>query len=572
MPDTSLPPRTPTEIIKENSRLLRGTLAEGLRDVSTGAIVEDDTQLSKFHGIYLQDDRDQRPERRRKRMEKAYGFMVRMRIPGGRLTSAQWLALDRIADDFGNGTLRLTTRQAMQFHGIIKTNLRRSIRLVNEAILDTLAACGDVNRNVMSSANPAFSRAHAEAYDLALRVSSHLSPRTRAYHDVWLGDKKVHDGEGVATIDEDEPIYGRTYLPRKFKTVIAVPPVNDVDVFAHDLGFTAIVRKGAVVGYNVSVGGGMGMTHGEPDTYPRLADVIGFCTAEQVVDVAEKVVTIQRDWGDRSDRKHARLKYTIDRRGLDVFKKELEARLGYALGRARSFRFERTGDRPGWTRGEDGAWHYVLYVENGRIKNTPDWPAKRGLAEIARVHEGRFVITPNQNLVIGEVSEERKPEIDALLNRFGLSNDFSGLRLNAMACVALPTCGQALAEAERLLPDVVRSLEETVERAGLRDDDIVIRMTGCPNGCARPYLAEIGIVGKAAETYAVLLGGSFDGRRLNRLYRDSVAAHEIAPLVAPLIEAYARDRENGERFGDFVVRAGIVPLPTGAATEFHAPP
>src|SRR5690606_38589060 len=340
---TDTPKLSANEGIKERSRYLRGTIGEGLRRSETGSLVADDTQLTKFHGIYQQDDRDLRPERRRKKMEPAYSCMSRVRIPGGVLTSAQWLVMDRIASDFANGSIRLTTRQAIQFHGIIKTNLARSIATINEALLDTLAACGDVNRNVMSAANPFESPAHAEAWELAGRIAGHLAPRTRAYHEIWIDGEKVHDGAPEATIEDDEePIYGRTYLPRKFKIVVAVPPVNDVDLYAHDLGFAAVVEGGRVVGYNVTVGGGMGMTHGEPATYPRLADVLGFCTPEQAVDVAEKVVTVQRDFGDRVDRKQARLKYTIDRRGLDWFRTEVEARLGYRLGEARPLALERT--------------------------------------------------------------------------------------------------------------------------------------------------------------------------------------------------------------------------------------
>jgi sulfite reductase (NADPH) hemoprotein beta-component len=557
--------RSKNEGIKEASRYLRGTIAEGLRDVSTGAISEDDAQLTKFHGTYLQDDRDLRPERRKKKLEQAYAFMIRVRVPGGVCTPAQWLAMDQIATDYGNGTLRLTTRQAFQFHGVIKSNLKCSMQAINAALLDTLAACGDVNRNVMCNPNPYQSRAHAAALELARAISDHLSPRTGAYHEIWLDGEKVVD-----TQEGEEPIYGRHYLPRKFKTVVAVPPSNDVDVFAQDLGFIAIVGENeGVIGYNVTVGGGMGMTHGEPETFPRTADVMGFCLPEQAVDVAENVVLVQRDYGDRSNRKHARLKYTIEDRGIDWFCAEVERRLGYALAAPRPFAFEHTGDRYGWVQDQDGDWHYTLFVQNGRVLDRPDRPMRTGLAEIARVHKGDFRLTANQNLMIARVRPRQRRRIEQLLAQYRLDNDHSGLRLNALACVALPTCGLALAESERYLPDLVSALEAVTDRVGLRDDDIVIRMTGCPNGCARPYLAEIGLVGRTPGKYNLYLGAAFDGSRLNKLYRQDAGHDEIVAVLAPLIERYAKERVIGERFGDFVIRKGYVAATT-SGRDFHA--
>jgi sulfite reductase (NADPH) hemoprotein beta-component len=485
-------------------------------------------------------------------------------VPGGVCTPAQWLALDQIASDYANGTLRLTTRQAFQFHGVIKSNLKRTMQAINENLLDTIAACGDVNRNVMCNPNPHQSQAHAAALDLARAISDHLTPRTGAYHEIWL------DGEKVVSSEVEEPIYGPHYLPRKFKTVVAVPPSNDVDVFAQDLGFIAITdAKGQVVGWNVTVGGGMGMTHGEPETYPRTADVMGFCSPEQAVDVAEKVVLVQRDFGDRANRKHARLKYTIEDRGIDWFRGEVERRLGYALEPARPFRFEDTGDRYGWTRDHRGNWHYTLFIENGRVADTPDRPMKTGLAEIAKIHVGDFRLTANQNLIIASVRPRHKATIDKVLKAHGLANDFSGLRLNAMACVALPTCGLALAESERYLPDLVTALEDVIDSAGLRGDDIVIRMTGCPNGCARPYLAEIGLVGRSPGRYNLYLGAAFDGRRLNKLYGKDLGHDEIIGALSPLIASYAKERAEGERFGDFVIRKGHV-APTTSGADFHA--
>ncbi|HEX2310180.1 MAG TPA: NADPH-dependent assimilatory sulfite reductase hemoprotein subunit, partial [Vicinamibacterales bacterium] len=537
----------------------------GLLKAETGAIAEDDAQLTKFHGTYLQDDRDLRPERRKKKMEQAYAFMIRVRVPGGVCSPAQWLAMDRIATDYGSGALRLTTRQAFQFHGVIKSNLKRSMQAINAALLDTVAACGDVNRNVMCNPNPYQSKAHAAALELARAISDRLTPRTGAYHEIWLDGEKV-----VGTRGDEEPIYGPHYLPRKFKTVVAVPPSNDVDVFAQDLGFIAIVgESGNVVGYDVSVGGGMGMTHGEPETYPRTADVMGFCRPEQAVDVAEKVVTVQRDFGDRSNRKHARLKYTIEERGLAWFRVEVERRLGYPLEAPRPFAFEHTGDRYGWVKDHEGNWHFTLFVQNGRVLDRPGAPMRTGLAEIARVHRGDFRLSANQNLIIARVRPRQKRRIEKLLAEHGLDNDASGLRLNSMACVALPTCALALAESERYLPDLVTALEEVTLRAGLRDDAIVIRMTGCPNGCARPYLAEIGLVGRSPGKYNLYLGAAFDGSRLNKLYRQDVGHDEIVAALTPLIERYAKERDDGERFGDFVIRKGYVAATT-SGRDFHA--
>jgi sulfite reductase (NADPH) hemoprotein beta-component len=559
--------RSRNEDIKEESRYLRGTIAEGLGEVITGALAEDDTQLTKFHGTYQQDDRDLRPERRRKKLEKAFSFMIRVRVPGGVVTPEQWLAMDRIADDFANGTLKLTTRQSFQFHGVIKNNLKRSMQEINGALLDTIAACGDVNRNVMCNPNPYQSKAHAAALGLARALGDHLLPRTPAYHEIWLdGEKVIDTSDGL----EIEPIYGKHYLPRKFKTVVAVPPSNDVDVFAHDLGFIAITDEDEeVVGYNVTGGGGMGMTHGEPETFPRTADVLGFCRPAQAVDVAEKVVMAQRDFGDRANRKHARLKYTIEDRGPAWFRTEVERRLGYALEAPRPFHFDHMGDRYGWVRDHEGSWHYTLFIQNGRVKDTPDRSMKRGLAAIARIHKGDMRLTANQNLIIARVAPRQKARIERLLREHGLANDFTGLRLNSMACVALPTCGLALAESERYLPDLVDALDGVIEQAGLRDDEIVIRMSGCPNGCSRPYLAEIGLVGRTPGKYNLYLGAAFDGTRMNKLYRADVGHDDIVAALSPLIESYARERLAGERFGNFVIRAGHV-APTTAGTDFHA--
>ena len=545
---------SPVERIKRDSRLLRGTLAESLGDAITGAIREDDTVLIKFHGSYQQDDRDLRDERRRQKLEPAYSFMIRTRLPGGVCTPQQWLALDEIARRYANGTLRLTTRQAFQFHGVIKTELKATMAAINASLIDTIAACGDVNRNVLASANPVESRAHAHAYEWAKRLSEHLLPHTRAYHEIWL------DGEKVAGTDEVEPIYGPTYLPRKFKAAIAVPPVNDVDIFAHDLGFIAIVEQGELVGFNLTVGGGLGATHGDPTTYPRLADVVGFLKPEQLLAVAEAVVTTQRDFGNRAVRKHARLKYTIDTRGLDWFVGEITRRQGFALEPPRPFEFTSTGDRFGWVEGFDGRWHLTLHIEAGRVADTAEAPRLTGLREIARVHRGDFRLTPNQNLIIANVAPAERRFIDALVVRHRLDTyvRLTPVRLDALACVALPTCPLAMAEAERYLPGFGRQVESLLDRHGLRDEPLVLRITGCPNGCARPYLAEVALVGKAPGRYNLHLGGDGRGQRLNVLYRENVDEPAILAALDEAFARYAAQRHPGERFGDFAWRAGLV--------------
>ena len=556
-----------TERIKEASAYLRGTLAEGLRDEISGGITEDDAQLVKFHGMYLQDDRDLRGERGRKKMEKAFGFMIRLRVPGGVCTSKQFLKVAHIARTYGNGTMRLTTRQTFQLHGVIKSNLKATLRGIDEALLTTIAACGDINRNVVCNPNPYQSRAHAASLALARALSNHLLPRTPAYREIWLEGERIAGGEEAVV----EPIYGKTYLPRKFKIVIAVPPSNDVDVYAHDLGFIAILDEhDAVVGYDVTVGGGMGMAHGEPQTYPRMADVMGFCRPEDAIVVAEAVVTVQRDWGDRVDRKHARLKYTIEDRGLDVFRAEVERRSGVRLTPAKPFTFTSTGDRYGWIEGENGYAHLTLFVENGRLRDMPEgaqWLT--GLCRIAEVHDGDFRLTANQNLIIANVAKEKRAAIEALVSEHGLARGVSALRRNAMACVGLPTCGLALAESERYLPDLVTALEQRLAAHGLAGDEIVMRMTGCPNGCARPYVAEIGVVGKGPGRYNIYLGGAFDGSRLSKLYAEDLDHDAIVAKLDPLFSTYKSGRRDGERFGDYVIRAGFVAA-TANGRDFHA--
>ena len=549
------------EYLKIDSNYLRGTLAEGLADTSTGGLTEDEQQLLKFHGCYLQDDRDIRAGRRKHKLEKAFSFLIRVRVPGGVATPAQWIKMDDLADHYANGTIKLTTRQAFQLHGVIKTQLKKTIQEINAAAMDTIAACGDVNRNVMCNPNPFISHAHADVLKLSQDISDHLTPATGAYHEIWLDGEKVESSQ-----EEIEPIYGKTYLPRKFKIAVAVPPSNDVDIHANDLSFVAITEGEKVVGYNVAVGGGMGMTHGSPETYPRLADIIGFCTPEQAVDVAEKVLLVQRDFGDRTNRKHARVKYTIDDRSPEWFLEKLNEYLGYDLEPVRDFHFEDNGDRFGWIEDHEGNFHLNLFIEGGRVRGT----AREGLRRIAEIHEGDFRLTGNQNLIIARVTPKHRPAIEALLDEYGLldSHEQSAMRLNSIACVSLPTCGLALAEAERALPGVVTDLENILEDCGLRHDAITIRMTGCPNGCGRPFLSEIAFVGRAPGKYNLYLGGGHAGDRLNKLYREAVTREESVALLKPIIEDYAKSRQDGEKFGDFVIRAGYVNA-TVQGLDFH---
>jgi sulfite reductase (NADPH) hemoprotein beta-component len=544
------------ERIKAASRHLRGTLTKSLVDPLTGAIAEADTQVSKFHGIYQQDNRDIRNERKRQKLEPAYSFMVRARIPGGLLTSSQWLAMDRIANTYANESIRLTTRQAIQFHGVIKRELKQTISAINESTLDTIAACGDVNRNVMAPPLPALSSVHRQVQRHAESLSEHLVPASKAYHEIWLDGKKIESSQA-----EIEPIYGDTYLPRKFKAAFVVPPLNDVDVFCQDLGFITIVKGGEIQGFNVTVGGGMGMSHGDVATYPRLGDVLGFCKPEHVLAIAEAVVTTQRDFGDRSNRKHARLKYTIDDRGIDWFRSEVEERAGVLFGATENYSFAANGDVYGWQLDDIGAWHYTLFVQNGRVVDSGERQIMSGLRAIAQIFNCEIRLTPNQNLIISKIAASDKDAISALLAQFGIENNVQAtpLRLNSMACVAFPTCGLAMAESERYLPTLIDKLDAQLENFGLRHDAITIRMTGCANGCVRPYVAEIGLVGKGPGRYSLFLGAGFAGDRLASKYLDNVDESEILNALAPLLQSYAQDRQENENFGDFLVRTGIVP-------------
>ncbi|WP_456287568.1 assimilatory sulfite reductase (NADPH) hemoprotein subunit [Paenibacillus sp. AK002] len=551
-------PHSDVEDIKRRSNYLRGSLVETLEDRITASIPEDDNRLMKFHGSYMQDDRDLRNERHKQKLEPAYQFMLRVRAAGGVVTPEQWLMMDRVAQKYANGTIRLTTRQSFQLHGVLKWNMKSTIKEVNEAMLSTLAACGDVNRNVMCNPNPDQSEIHSEVYEWARMLSSHLDPRSRAYHEIWLDGEKIVDS--LQNGEEQEPIYGPVYLPRKFKIGMAVPPSNDVDVYSQDLGFIAIVEDGKLKGFNVSVGGGMGMSHGDPLTYPQVGKVIGFCKPEQIVDLAEKTVTIQRDYGDRAVRKHARFKYTIDDRGIDWFLSELTSRLGWKLEEAKPFHFEHNGDRYGWVKGSNGKWHFTLFIQNGRVKDEADYLLMTGLREIAQIHNGDFRLTANQNLIIANISSHKKKKIEELIKRYGLTDGhhYTALRRNSMACVALPTCGLAMAESERYLPTLLDKIDPILEENGLSEEDIVIRMTGCPNGCARPMLAEIAFIGKAPGKYNMYLGGGFSGHRLNKLYKENIGEAEILDSLRQIMKQYAQEREIGERLGDYVIRAGYV--------------
>ena len=550
------------EHIKTASRFLRGSIAEGLADPVTGAISEDDNKLLKFHGSYQQDDRDIRDERRRQKLEPAYAFMVRARLPGGVMTPAQWLAFDRIASDYASSGLRITTRQTFQWHGIIKRNLKPTIAAIDAALASTIAACGDVNRNVVCNTNPIESQAHEAAYAWAVRLSEHLKPKTRAYHEFWLDGEKL---VGEATANEQEPLYGPTYLPRKFKIGLAIPPLNDIDVFAQDLALIAIIENGELAGFNVGIGGGMGATHGDPATYPRLADVIGFVPPEQIIRLAETVIGVQRDWGDRDERKHARLKYTIDSHGLDAVKAELEKRLGFALEPAREFRFDSNGDRYGWVEGYAGRWHLTLQVESGRLLDTEEHTWLSGMRELAGVHKGDIRLTCNQNLIIANVAAKDRAAIDALVARHGMDGykKHSAIRQHAIACVALPTCGLAMAESERYLPKLLPKLETMLDLHGLIDASILLRLSGCPNGCSRPYLGEIALVGRGPGRYDLRLAADFRGQRLNQVYRENIDEAAILDVLDPLFARYAAERGAGEGFGDFLLRTSILtPPPT----------
>lgn len=565
------PPPVTNEDIKLASNYLRGTIAEGLNDTSTGAISASDQQLTKFHGTYMQDDRDVRDERKAQGLEPAYSFMIRCRLPGGVATPQQWIQMDDISTTLGNETMKLTTRQTFQFHGVVKGKLKPAMQAINRALLTTIAACGDVNRNVMCSSLPTHSKYHTQVHACSKKISDHLLPSTTAYHEIWLTDENNRKTQVAGDAVQDfEPLYGPTYLPRKFKITIAIPPHNDTDVYAHDIGLIAIKGEdGNLEGFNVLAGGGMGATHNNKKTYPQTGRSFGFCPAEEVHIACEKIMLVQRDHGDRKNRKHARLKYTIDDIGVDVFRGKVEELWGKTFAAPRPFEFTSNVDTFGWQKDEMGMNHFTFFIENGRIEDTADFQMKTGLREIAKVHKGEFRLTGNQHLILSNVADEDMPALRELMSRFKLDNvQFSGLRLSSSACVAFPTCGLAMAESERYLPVLISKLESCLEENGLRQDSIVMRMTGCPNGCARPWLAEVAFVGKAYGAYNMYLGGGYHGQRLNKLYRSSIKEDEILALMKPLLKHYALEREDGEKFGDFCIRSGIITATTDGR-NFH---
>lgn len=543
-----------TEHIKMKSDGLRGTLKESLKDQITGAIREDDRALVKFHGMYQQDDRDRRAERSEKKLEWLYSFMIRLRIPGGFITAEQWEALHHVAGKYSTGVIKITTRQTIQLHGILKSNAKPTIKAFNTAHLDSISACGDVNRNVICAAHPKFSPAHAEIFEYAQKLSQLGLPKTNAYYEVWLDEKPLADKTEV----EDDPLYQNRYLPRKFKIGIAIPPTNDVDVFANDCGLVAILENDKLVGFNIAAGGGMGATHGNPSTYPRLGTVLGFVAGEEkVMKAVYEMITVQRDFGNRSDRKLSRLKYTLDNMGVEAFKAELEKRCGFVLEPERPYQFTSRTDFYGWHQNHEGYWYYTAFVENGRVLDDVQHALKTAFLEIAQLRKTNFRFTCNQNIIIADVKTEDKAEIHAILDKYGVIASTEGstpLRRESIACVAFNTCSLALAEAQRYLPDLISKIEPLLEKHGLQDDNISIRMTGCPNGCARPYAAEIAFIGTAYGYYNLQIGGDRTGTRLNKLYKESLNEENIIEELDGLFKTYSENRNAGETFGDFASR------------------
>ncbi|MEG7571091.1 assimilatory sulfite reductase (NADPH) hemoprotein subunit [Vibrio cholerae] len=561
-----LGPWSDNERLKRESHFLRGTIEQDLQDRITGGFTADNFQLIRFHGMYQQDDRDIRAERSKQKLEPLHNVMLRARMPGGIITPRQWLAIDKFATEHTlYGSIRLTTRQTFQFHGVLKPNIKLMHQTLNSIGIDSIATAGDVNRNVLCTSNPVESELHLQAYEWAKKISEHLLPKTRAYAEIWL------DGEKIEGPDE-EPILGSNYLPRKFKTTVVIPPHNDVDVHANDLNFVAIGENGQLVGFNVLVGGGLAMTHGDTSTYPRRADDFGFIPLEKTLEVAAAVVSTQRDWGNRSNRKNAKTKYTLDRVGVEVFKAEVEKRAGITFAPSRAYEFTSRGDRIGWVEGIDGKHHLTLFIENGRILDFPGKPLKTGVAEIAKVHQGDFRMTANQNLIVAGVPADQKQHIEQLARSHGLIDDgVSEQRINSMACVAFPTCPLAMAEAERFLPSFVTEVEGILAKHALpKEENIILRVTGCPNGCGRAMLAEIGLVGKAPGRYNLHLGGNRNGTRIPKMYKENITDTQILQEIDELVGRWASERLDGEGFGDFTIRAGIIEEVIISKRDFYA--
>jgi sulfite reductase (NADPH) hemoprotein beta-component len=552
--------RTHNEDLKEGNTLLTGTIAQTLADATKVCFTHDDYEFLKFHGIYQQDDRDQR------KAGKHYIFMVRTKFPGGVLTGPQYLACDRLASRYGNNTLRITTRQDFQFHGVVKANLRQTIKELNEALVTTIAACGDVERNVMAPPTPATSPLVDQVLAHAKDLSRALAPATPAYHRIWLEGQEL-DLQEEANKNFVDPLYGKQYLPRKFKTAFAIPPLNDIDIFTNDLGFIVIAEGDRLAGYDLLAGGGMGMSHGNAQTFPRLADVVGFLTPEHLEATAKAVLTIHRDFGDRANRKHARLKYVIRERGVDWFRGEVERRVGFQLEAPRPFLFTSQGDKLGWHRQTNGNYFLGLFVENGRVRDTDRYQLKSGLRRVVEQFQPELRLTPSQNLLLVNVPPEQRDAIAGLLAEHGVSvaNPFSPMRLASMSCPALPTCALALAESERIMPDVLTRMEGLLAEAGLKDQEIIVRMTGCPNGCARPYMAEIALVGKAPGKYQLYFGGNEASTRLNWVYKDNVKLDEVFSELRVVLGRFARERAGAERFGDWCERVLLPKLSSAPA-------
>lgn len=553
-----------SERMKQDSNYLRGTIKEDLKNGLTGGFDGDNFLLIRFHGMYQQDDRDIRAERAEQKLEPRHAMMLRCRLPGGIITPKQWIDIDKFASEHTlYGSVRITNRQTFQFHGILKGDVKPAHQMLSHVGLDALATANDVNRNVLCTSNPVQSELHQQAYEWAKKISEHLLPRTSAYAEIWL------DKEKVVTTDE-EPILGQTYLPRKFKTSVVIPPLNDVDLHANDMNFVAIAEDGELIGFNVLVGGGLAMTHGDTATFPRLASEFGFIPLDKTLAVAEAIVTTQRDWGNRTERKNAKTKYTLERVGVDTFKAEVEKRAGVNFEPIRHYEFTERGDKIGWLKGIDDRWHLTLFIENGRLIDLADRPLKTGVAEIARIHQGDFRLTANQNLIVAGVPESEKATIEAIARAHGLMSDvITPQRENSMACVSFPTCPLAMAEAERFLPEFTTHVENIMAAHHVADEHIVLRITGCPNGCGRAMLAEVGLVGKALDRYNLHLGGNRIGTRIPRMYRENISSAEILSILDDLIGDWAKNRLAQEGFGDFLIRTEVVKPVLNPAVDFY---
>ena len=563
-------PLSDNERLKAESNFLRGTILDDLKDGLTGGFKGDNFQLIRFHGMYEQDDRDIRAERLEEKLEPRKFMLLRCRLPGGIIKPYQWIEIDKFArENSYYRSIRLTNRQTFQYHGVPKTKLQDMHRLLHSIGLDSIATASDMNRNVLCTSNPIESELHQEAYEWAKKISEHLLPRTNGYVDVWIDGKKALSSDSFLG-QEDEPILGKTYLPRKYKTTVSIPPLNDVDVFGNDMNFVAITdEQGKLAGFNVLVGGGLSMEHGNTTTYPHVALELGYIPRDQVLKAAEAVVTTQRDFGNRADRKHARTRYTIQAMGLDSFKVEVERRMGFPFEAIRPYEFTERGDRLGWVKGIDNKWHLTLFVESGRLTdNDPAKPLMTGMLEIAKVHQGDFRITANQNIIIAGVPEDQKEIIENLARQYGLLEPISKQREYSMSCVAFPTCPLAMAEAERILPDFTAEMEQILAKHGIADEYIITRITGCPNGCGRAMLAEIGLVGKAVGRYNLHIGGDRAGYRIPRLYQENKTLPEIWAEIDSLVACWATERQKNEGFGDFVIRAGIIKPVLNAPVDF----